>query len=82
MVRRAKDLRSLKTQQKFKTLVDKLMTSATPKFYNDAYNEMREFIKSKPKKRRFLNLLLEWWNNRKRHFAGAFKPVDSARARG
>lgn len=79
VVRRAKDLKSLKTQQKFKTLADKLMTSATPKFYNDAYNEMREFIESKPKKRGFLSSWLEWWNDRKGHFARAFKPVDAAR---
>ena len=57
VVRHAKNLKILKTQQKFKTLVDKLMTSATPKFYNEVYNEIREFIENKPKKRGFLEFV-------------------------
>ena len=79
VVRHAKNLKNLKTQQKFKTLADKLMTSATPKFYDEMYNEIREFIENKPKKRGFLSSWLQWWNDRRGHFARAFKPVDAAR---
>ncbi|CAB3978125.1 Hypothetical predicted protein [Paramuricea clavata] len=56
VVHHTKNLKNLKTQQKFKTLADKLMTSATPKFYDEVYNEIREFIENKPKKQGFLSL--------------------------
>ena len=54
------------------------MTSVTPKCYKEAHDKLREFIKIKPKKRGFLSTWLEWWNNKRNHFARAFKPVDAA----
>ena len=78
VVRHARHLNSLKMQQKFKILADKLMTSATPKCYKEAYDNLREFIEVKPKKRGFLSTWLQWWNDRKGHFARAFKSVDAA----
>ena len=44
VARLAKYLKSLKTQQKFKTLANKLMTSVTPKCYEEAHDKLREFI--------------------------------------
>ena len=79
VVRHARHLKSFKTQQKFKILADKLMTSATPKCYKEAYDNLRGFMEVKPKKRGFLSTWLQWWNDRKGHFARAFKPVDAAR---
>jgi hypothetical protein len=78
VIHHANNLHSTKSQRKFKVLADKLM-SATCKSYEEAYLELKGFIDKKPKKREFLNRWLEWWNNRKSHFARAFKPVDGAR---
>ena len=50
-----------------------------PKCYKEAYDNLRKFIEVKAKKQGFLSTWLQWWNDRKGHFARAFKPVDAAR---
>lgn len=44
--------------------------------FEQAFNELNTFIK--PKKRGFLVNWLDWWHQRKEHFARAFKPIGAA----
>ena len=78
IVRHAKHVGSAKSQTQFKVLANKLLSSVTVKNYDEAYLGLKNFIEKKPEKRGFLTSWLEWWNERKEHFANAFKPFGAA----
>ena len=54
------------------------LSSVTAENYEEAYFGLKNFIEKKPEKCGFLTSWLEWWNDRKTHFANAFKPVGAA----
>lgn len=46
--------------------------------FEQAFDELNTFINKKPKKRGLLVNWLDWWRQRKEHFARAFKPIGAA----
>ncbi len=78
VIRQSKYLHSIKSRTEFKKMADKLLTSVTTVGFEQAFDNLNKFINKKPSKRGFLVNWLNWWHQRKEHFARAFKPTGAA----
>ena len=78
VLRQSKHLTSSKSQTEFKIIAGKLLSSVTEVSFYQAYDELKGFINKEPRQRAFLKSWLEWWHERRQHFARAFKPISAS----